>query len=409
MDPVHFGLSRIRQIHQQIAYVFSKTSIALTKRLTECHRSAPASDYSKQGSTPSARLSKLGCGPHGRHQHRSSLTSTNENLNLEPFLFRKPKYIEKGDPLQDEAKLLQGQPIVEPGDEAFNPIRKVPSDRSLMPLRWGSSRRATGRSKSGLQIQVPGSNAPTSLALGEAVTGKSIIYAYTSSSSSTSGRTTSSFGAVGDHLSSTRSAFLPGNLVAMGDRNLSSKLERAAMSANSRIRSPLTDLVLSSMPDQEPYQLLAQGQVGPWKQPFTPQLVKPSDLCTLIQRRRSLSDLKESVQARPSGVNAEPGGPRPQIPANMKISGLEKDSLVQPDDINAIEAKDPPVWSRKGLPFEENRRARGGQRVHLSFPDYSLDPETFSLPFGVGRNCCCLCGHLLADTVVVESFHYEID
>lgn len=243
-----------------------------------------------------------------------------------------------------------------------------------------------------LKILVPSSNVPTSLYLGGAITGKSIIYTYTSSSSSSSGRTTSSFGAVGDHLASTRSAVLPGTSLAMEDRNPSTKPERADTGTNSRTRSPLADLVISSTPDEEPYQLLALGQVGPWKQPFTPQLVKPSNLCTLIQRRRSLSDLKEAPQARQLSVGAEPGATRMQVPDNMKVARphdiqtAEKDSSVQPDEANSFEVTDPPVWSRKGLPFEVTRRARSGLRVHLRTQDYSLDPETFSLPFGVGLN-----------------------
>lgn len=255
-----------------------------------------------------------------------------------------------------------------------------------------SKRRATDSEN--LKIIVPSSNA--SLIIGRGTTGKSILYAYTSSSSSSSGRTSSSFGAVGDHLDSTRSAVLPRTLVAMGDRNPSTKLERAVMSANSRTRSPLADLVLNSTPDEEPYQLLALGQVGPWKQPFTPQLVKPSNISTPTQRRRSLSDLKEAPQARPSSIRAEPGAPNPQVPASMKVSEqddiqiVRKDGLVQPDDASSIETNNPPLWSRKGLPFEVKRRAQRGMRVHPESQDYSLDPETFSLPFGVGRSFCCM-------------------
>ena len=78
--------------------------------------------------------------------------SAKEDPTFQPYFFRKPKYIENGDPLRDEEKLLQGLPIVEPGDEGLNTIRKVPSDQALLPLRWGSSRRTTGRSKSGLQV-----------------------------------------------------------------------------------------------------------------------------------------------------------------------------------------------------------------------------------------------------------------
>ena len=244
-----------------------------------------------------------------------------------------------------------------------------------------------------LKILVPSSNAATSLILGGAVTGNSIIYTYTSSSSSSGGRTTSSYGAVGDHLS-TRSAVLPRTLVVMGDRNPSSRLERADTSANGRTRSPLADLLHNSTPDEEPYQLLAQDQVGPCKQPFTPQLVKPSHLSTLIRRRRSLSDLKEASRARKSSVSADPGALEMQAPADVNETrpgdtrNVRQDSLVQPDGVTIIEEKYPPVWTRKGLPFELNRRAQSGLPVHLNGQEYSLDPDTFSLPFGVGGGPC---------------------
>ena len=182
----------------------------------------------------------------------------------------------------------------------------------------------------------------------------------------------------------------------MGDRNSSTKPERAIMSANSRTRSALAGLVLNSTPDEEPYQLLALSQVGPWKQPFTPQMVKPSNLCNLIRRRRSFSDLKEAPQARQSSFRAEPGAPYPQVQANPKVSKPEdiqpvrKNGLVQPDNVSSIETKDPPLWSRKGLPFEVKHRAQSGMPVHLNTQDYSLDPETFSLPFGVGHNSYCM-------------------
>lgn len=352
------------------------------------------------------------------------------DLDVDLSGLRKPKYIENGDPLQDEEKLLQGLLIVEPEDVMANTIRKVPSDEALMPLRWGSNRRATGRSKSGLQVRlqnlfahcvpiknlrmnstktnhapfsvtpfsfstlrtnsgnmkilVPRNNSPTSLIFGEALSGKSIVYTYTSSSSSSSGRIVSSFGAVGDHLTSIGSANLPRSAVITGGRSPSARPERTIRSATTRTRSPLADLVLSSTPDEEPYHLVALGHIGPLKQPFTPQLVKPADLCTLTRRRRSLSDLREAPQARQSSLGAEGGVSKSQIAVEMNVLGLDdiqtvgKDSVKQPDELYSMEAADPPMWSRKGPPFDLNRR------------DHSLDPQTFSLPFGVCRNSCTM-------------------
>ena len=236
-----------------------------------------------------------------------------------------------------------------------------------------------------MKILVPRNNAPTSLILGEALSGKSIVYTYTSSSSSSNGRIVSSFGAVGDHLTPIGSANLPRSAEVAGGRSPSARPERAIRSATTRTRSPLADLVLSSTPDEEPYQLVALRHIGPWKQPFTPQLVKPADLCTLTRRRRSLSDLKEAPQAQQSLVGAEAGASKSQVAVNMNILGLDdvrtvgKDSLQQPDEVSSMKVTDPPVWSRKGPPFDLNRR------------DHSLDPQTFSLPFGVCRNSCYMC------------------
>lgn len=140
---------------REIACVFSITSVALMPKLTRCKRLAPASDYSRQRDAPSAQGCKLGCGPYRHQQHTSSWASTNKKPDIEPIVLRKPKRIEKGDPLQDEEQLLRGLPIVEPGEEeTSNTIKKVPSDQALMPLRWGSCRRSTGRSKSGLQVRL---------------------------------------------------------------------------------------------------------------------------------------------------------------------------------------------------------------------------------------------------------------
>ena len=163
----------------------------------------------------------------------------------------------------------------------------------------------------------------------------------------------------------------------MGARNPSTKVERGVMSANSRTRPSLADLVISSTPDEEPYHLLALGQVGPWKQPFTPQLVKPSDHRALIRRRRFLSDLKDVPQAKQYSIGTDSRALNPEVPASFKVSESDdiqtgrKDSLVQSSGIGSTEVTTPSVWSRKGLPFDQNRR------------DLRLDPGTFSLPFGV--------------------------
>ena len=268
-----------------------------------------------------------------------------------------------------------------PSQKSKNQFDKNKSDTLSCNFFSWSLKTNSGNAK----ILVPSNNAPTSLMLGEALSGNSIVYTYASSSSSSSGRIVSSFGAVGDHLTPIGPANLPRSAEATGGRSPSARPERAIRSATTRrTRSPLADLVLSSTPDEEPYQLIALRHIGPWKQPFTPQLVKPADLCVLTRRRRSLSDLKEAPQARQPWVGAEAGASKSQVAANMDTLGLDsvqtvgKDSLKQPDELSSMVATTPPVWSRKGPPFDPNRR------------DHNLDPQTFSLPFGVCRSFCCI-------------------
>ena len=153
MDPGNFDSSRLNSpLIWETLCVHNLISVAFMQKLIRRNRSATPSGHSNQGDTPSAQLSKLGYGPYHTQRLALSQTSANTNPDIVPSIFYKPKYIEKGNPLQDEEKLLRGLPIVEPEDEVINTIRKVPSDQALMPMRWGSKRRATGRSKSGLQV-----------------------------------------------------------------------------------------------------------------------------------------------------------------------------------------------------------------------------------------------------------------
>ena len=115
-----------------------------------------------------------------------------------------------GDPLQDDSRLLKGLRITESDENDPTAVRKVPSEQALSKFRWGSHHRTSGRSRSGLQIQVPGRKIPLEPIVSATTSAKSIVYTYESSSSS-SGRTTQSFGAIGDHLPSARSALLSSN------------------------------------------------------------------------------------------------------------------------------------------------------------------------------------------------------
>ena len=289
---------------------------------------------------------------------------------------------------------MQGPRIAERADDDPNVIRKVPSDQALSKFRWGSNQRTSGRSKSGLQILVPGRKIPVELITGGPVTGKSIIYAYASSASS-SGRSTYSFGAVGDHLP----ALLSSSTMPVIHENRSTKPEKSHQNARSSNRlSPLANLVMESDPDQDPYELLVVGETGPCRRQVTPQIIAPSSLKP--RRRRSLSDLIEprttlsdqTGQSIPSSIMPRgtaalcPGGP----------GCIKDETIASPFDIARAAYEDaPPVWHRAGPPFGLRAYKLNDDSTHLNSQHRRLDPATFTLPHGVSNESVdtgdCLC------------------
>ena len=292
-----------------------------------------------------------------------------------------------GDPLQDDSRLLQGLRITERDENDPTAVRKVPSEQALSKLRWGSHHRISGRSKTGLQILVPGRKIPLEPMISASLTGKSIVYTYESSSSS-SGRTTQSFGAIGDHLPSARSALLPSSTMLDIPEDSSIKPSiRTTRSSNTL--SPLGSLVLESLPDEGYYKLLAVGEVGPTRNKVVPHVVGPSQL--VPQRRRSLSDLIEPPAILSSQTS--PTSPRPTADRMSAPDERSRSSVTQ-FDIPDILSQSPqatetsgeaiaPVWYRSGPPYGSKARRRNGERVALNLRHGDLDPAIFSLPYGV--------------------------
>ena len=297
-----------------------------------------------------------------------------------------------GDPLQDDSRLLQGLRITESDENDPTAVKKVPSEQALAKLRWGSHHRTSGRSRSGLQILVPSRNIPLEPIVSATATGKSIIYTYESSSSS-SGRTTQSFGAIGDHLPSARSAILSSStMLAIPEDSMIRPSLRTPASSN--IRSPLGDLVLESLPDEGSYKLLAIGEVGPIRNNIVPHVVDPSQL--VPQRRRSLSDLIEP----PALLSSQTSPISPRLAADQMITQDESSSSsvtqfsvpdILPQSPEATETSGEvtaPVWYRSGPPYGAKVGRGIGERVALNLRHRDLDPATFSLPYGVSARIC---------------------
>ena len=306
----------------------------------------------------------------------------------QPFIHTR-ECADDGDPLQDDSRLLQGLRITESDENDPTAVRKVPSEQALSKLRWGSHHRTTGRSRSGLQILVPDRKIPLEPIVSASVTGKSIIYTYESSSSS-SGRTTQSFGAIGDHLPSARSAILSSStmLDIPEDPVIRPSLKNAR---SSNTMSILGDLVLESLPDEGSYKLLAVGEVGPARSNVVPHVVNPSQL--VPQRRRSLSDLIEP----PASLSSQTSPTSSRLAVDRKSAQDERSrsSVTQfgvPDALSqsheGTEASSEgiaPVWYRSGPPYGAKARQGNGERVGLNVRHRDLDPPIFSLPHGVSK------------------------
>ena len=57
----------------------------------------------------------------------------------------RPRFVEDGDPLQDENRLFRG-PRLTSDEETLDPaaVKKSPSNQALGPFRWGTEQRKTG-------------------------------------------------------------------------------------------------------------------------------------------------------------------------------------------------------------------------------------------------------------------------
>lgn len=367
-------------------------------------------DSSNTETLPFKHLSGPQTGP---QQPASSLTRNNSGAHVQPVSSDtgEVNYIEEGDPLQNDRVLLQGIRIAEPGDGGPNTIRKVPSDQLLSMFRWGSNHRMTGRSKSGLQIQVPGREVSATVITSGSCSGRSIIYTYASSSDS-SGKTTNSLGAVGDHLSTGRPGFLSGSTFLAVPEDQFIKPAPDPTNAGRRPRSPLADLIASSTPDAdgydarvpladlvadstpdvEPYKICIVGSTGPCTKVTVPRVVSLEDFPLLPSRRRSLSDLIEDTKALHSLTNdAVLTSAVSQISTATKtVSLYGMDSCCRgipkqrPDSQSIVEPLIAPVWERAGPPFALIHSEGAGAPSQEACLPVDFDPPTFCFPFGVG-------------------------
>lgn len=315
------------------------------------------------------------------HQANSETSSDDKTL-IPSTIFLRPNHIEEGDPLQDDSKLFQGPRVGIGESETSNTIKKSSSSQALPRFRWGTDHRTSGRSKTGLRIQVPIRGTPATATTSCFLHDKSIIYTYTSSSSGGS-NTTHSFGAIGDHLSprgytpSTAPSTKPMYIVAS---------RQAPASAGEKLSSPLQGLVASSIPEYKPYELCVVGESGPLGRSIVPRVIGPSNIGVMPPRRRSLTDLVDAPARTffpPSVPNVMSAlgtnGHDDVASLHRQQTHLQTSRHHLSDSMGPTSLLEPPVWVRRGPP----RAVEGNLSGQALSGCHDFDPPTFSLPFDV--------------------------
>jgi len=314
------------------------------------------------------------------------LANNTNTLRLDTINVR-PYPVENGDPLLDDGKLYHGPRIRDMETEMPNTIKKSSSNQALAKFRWGSDKRTTGRSKTGLQITVPRRETLPSLTTGPILVDKSILYTYASSSSG-GGRTGRSFGSIGDHLSPDRSCNERLSLLLRTPRQIESLSHTPVED-----RPFLQNLVDTSTPDAGLYKLLVMREVGPSQRPSTSTPIQPNKLPAPL-RRRSLNDLLDL----PSAVHVSAYDSKSSsvlLKHRLEKLALQYEAQEGASRSHArtplyvgksIFGDEPPVWARRGPPYRVGDRQGLAAIVDHAWRQADLDAPTFSLPFGVGCN-----------------------
>ena len=367
---------------------------------------------------------------HSHHQQSKSQQLESYGV-ITDITFFKPNIIEDGDPLNSPSRLQSGAILIDVEHDLPNTMKKSPSNQELSKSKWGTpGRTISGRSKTGLQIRVPDRQTNRPVPTGAALYDKSIVYVY-SSSSSGDGRTSHSFGAIGDRrsprpeplsapsasntperprvrLPATAGHYRPSpvhNLVdysnpryedhglPMADENIGPSTALLTYNAlgNSQIQVPATaghlqyptlhDLVDDSTPDSDQYVLLVAGETGPLRRSIVPYRIKPSELEVRTRRRRSMTDLKETPITSPkhtegpstksmSHQGSAPSLNAPASNSSFPVDGTSKES-------KSIIA---PMWRRSGPSFASSIRPMArlsqGAQVGSHLPQPAIEDAT---------------------------------
>ena len=285
--------------------------------------------------------------------------------------YRAPIFVEDGDPLADDDRLLHGPSLADDLTNEVGHVLMKSSSEQQLARRWGKQEPGTGKSKTSLVITVPPrhiTGAPASGTMsGPRFIENGITYQYTSSSSG-GNRTASSFGVIGEPFS-----------FRQNETGGHTDSRRQPLFGNQDPRPPnsLRDLVDQSVVFEPAYlQLYQEGETGPGARPRTPGLLTQQEQASLMpKRRRSYSDVGHKRLKICAG-----GDERVTRGLIATASLFAMDSHEAPAEYIEPEGE---VFTREGASFYQARHLE----VHPDL-DQRHDPLTLTWPKGVSHGHC---------------------
>ena len=396
-------------------------------------------------------LSQFEARPMHQHQQIHEPLPSEACIPVTDVTLLRPDILEDGDPLNLPTRRQRGVTLIDRKSALLHAIKKHPSNQELATSTWEKpSYKMRGRSKTGLRITVPDRTTPKTIPTGPILYDKSAVYLY-SSSSSGGEKTTHSFGAIGDHRSPPQGPS-SGPLVSSIPESLPIEHPDTAIEP---IYSALHDLVESSVPDCDQYELFAaddstgsltavstaplehdaanstashrlataahsQDQmlqdpavtpthesnrygllmarnISPMQSAATSDRIAPSRLRLRTRRRHSMTHRREGPLTTPVRLNKNFSKSAPCQDEDPSLIVPTSNSLLQIHrSLGESGAAKPPTWRRSGPPFGSSTWAlansQQGRRLLMGGPESTvgdvsfqdrLDPEEFSLPYGV--------------------------
>ena len=383
-----------------------------------------------------AHLSQSEAEPEHQHHQQLEVQRLEHHGTMLNATSLRPNTIENGDPSIPPNRLQNGVKPATVESDLPHTSKKSPSNQELPKSKWGTpGRRTKGHLKAGLQITVPDQTTPKLVLLDPILHEESVAYIY-SSSSSGSGRTTRTFGAIGDH----RSSHTGPSSAPLISSTPAHSLAQCPVTAAPHLHLALHDLVKNSIPDsnhyehfladedagslkavstiplhdnvpdhkathkpatatqfQDPtayaltdssvtdsghYEHLEAGKPGPLRRAIMPYRIAPSGLRARPRRRRSMPDLRERPVTTSVRINEDLAKSHPCVDGDLSTNTRALKSALQVDGaLGVSEILRPQTWRRTGPSFASSIQPLTNLQRGPTFSTVGREPTPGEISF----------------------------